>query len=177
MPLSFEIVPRRAMAPRLYDELVAFCTEAYDEDFAELMAGYGGTAVHVLGYEGGVLATHALWVPCRVQAGAAPPMLAASVEAVATRSGRQGRGLGSEVMARLVDEIDRAGIELGVLWPFDVGWYARLGWEQWRGPIAMRWKDALEALPGDDVMVYRLPRTPPLDLDAPMLVSDEEAGR
>ncbi len=122
----FEIVPRRAMAAGLYRELVALCGEAYEEDFTELMEGYGPDAVHVVGLDGDTPVTHALWVPCRLRAGSGT-LLAASVEALATRPSHLGRGLASAVMRLVVEETGRAGFDLCVLWAFDVAWYERLG--------------------------------------------------
>ena len=46
--------------------------------------------------------------------------------------------------------------------------YARLGWEFWRGPLFIRRADRLIPTPDEDVMILRLPKTPPLDLEAPL---------
>ncbi len=164
-----EIVPRRELARDIYRELTALCGEAYEEDFSELMAGYGEDAVHVIGFDGGTLASHGLWVPCRARAGERD-LLSASVEALATRPSHQGRGLGSAVLRRIVEETAGRGFELCVLWAFDARWYERRGWALWRGPVSQAVEDGLEPLTGDDVMIHRLPRTPALDLDGPLVV-------
>jgi aminoglycoside 2'-N-acetyltransferase I len=47
------------------------------------------------------------------------------------------------------------------------GFYERLGWEAWRGPLAGRSEDGLIPTPGQaGVMILRLPRTPELELGA-----------
>lgn len=165
-----EVVRRGVMTCDMYRELTALCGEAYEEDFSELMADYGESAVHVIGFDGGTVASHGLWVPRRVRAGERD-LRAASVEALATRPSHQGRGFGGAVLSRIVQEMGLEGFELGVLWAFDVGWYERRGWELWRGPVAQEGDDGLEPLTGDDVMIHRLPRTPMLDVDAALVAA------
>ena len=63
-------------------------------------------------------------------------------------------------MRRVATEI--AGFELGALSTGIPAFYERLGWERWRGPIA------IPTRPQDSAMVLRLPGTPELDLNAPM---------
>jgi aminoglycoside 2'-N-acetyltransferase I len=67
-------------------------------------------------------------------------------------------------MRHLAEQI--LDFDLGGLSPSDPGFYARMGWESWRGPLAIRSAEGLLATPGEDVMILRLPRTPPLDLDS-----------
>lgn len=172
--LKWQIVPRADLPPTLYEQIVRLCDEAYGEDFSELMASYEG-ATHVLGFDAGRLVVHALWVEAEVEVGAGTPMRAAVVEAVATRPDRRHRGLGREAMGRLVAEITSADYDLGVLWAFDSGWYGRLGWERWSGPVGQVVDGVIEPVVGDDVMIHRLPRTPDLDLSLPLLV-DDQAG-
>ena len=54
--------------------------------------------------------------------------------------------------------------------------YARLGWERWRGPTAMRADDGLVPTPDDTVMILRTPTTPALDTAA-LLIADYRAGQ
>ena len=54
------------------------------------------------------------------------------------------------------------------------GFYERLGWEVWRGPLAGRGEDGLIPTPEQrGVMVLRLPRTPPLDLDTLLTIEPQ----
>jgi aminoglycoside 2'-N-acetyltransferase I len=155
------------MAPALYDEVVAFCTRAYEEDFTVLMPALQGS-VHVLGRRSGRLVTHAAWVTRWLQPGASVPLRTAYIEAVATDPDCRLQGYASEVMRRIAAEV--RDFDLAALSPSDPAWYARLGWELWRGPLSIRTGTGLLATPGEkgQVMVLRLPRTPPLDLDAPL---------
>jgi aminoglycoside 2'-N-acetyltransferase I len=104
-----------------------------------------------------------LWVTRWLQPGTLPVLRTAFVEAVATDPAYQGRRLATAVMRAL-----HAGIldfDLGGLSPARYGLYTRLGWELWRGPLFIRTDDGPLATPDEEVMILRLPRTPPLDLD------------
>jgi aminoglycoside 2'-N-acetyltransferase I len=55
-----------------------------------------------------------------------------------------------------------------------VGFYERLGWELWQGPLAGRGEDGLIPTPDQQgVMVLRLPRTPPLRLDTRLTIEPQ----
>jgi aminoglycoside 2'-N-acetyltransferase I len=91
------------------------------------------------------------------------------VEAVATRSDRRGRGLGTAIMRALSAEI-RARFELGALDTSVHGFYERLGWERWLGPTFVRTEAAVVATPekNGSVMILRTRSSPRLDLEAPI---------
>ena len=172
-PVTWAVTPKGLMSGELYGEVVALCTLAYDEDFTALMATFHGS-VHVLGSQAGRVVSHALWVTRWLQAGSNAPMQTAFVEAVATRPDCQRQGLGRRVMQRLIAEVGARGFELAALGPADVDWYASLGWERWKGPLSLRTGTGLVATPGEEIMIYRLPRTPPLDLSLPLSAEDRE---
>lgn len=167
--LQWEVLPRERMPAEQYRDVVALCSEAYEEDFSELMASYEG-ATHVLGFEAGRLVVHALWVEGDIETGGGPPLRTAVIEAVATRPDRRCRGLGREVMRRVAAAVRTQGFELAVLTPFAPGWYRCLGWELWRGPMFDREETGLVAVDGHELMILRLDATPPLDLDGPLVV-------
>jgi len=54
--------------------------------------------------------------------------------------------------------------DIGALSPSDPAFYARLGWELWRGPLAVATDAGITPTPDEEVMILRLPKTPPLDL-------------
>ena len=95
----------------------------------------------------------------------------AYVDAVATLPSYEGRGYASAVMRRLTDDVDR-DFAIGCLETGRVGFYRRLGWELWRGPLAGRRTDgSLVATPDQTgIMVLRLTSTPALDLDAMLTI-------
>jgi aminoglycoside 2'-N-acetyltransferase I len=94
-------------------------------------------------------------------------MRTAYIEAVDTEKEYQNRGFAATVMKCVAEEIQVFG--LGALSPFSVAYYERLGWELWRGSLFVRTDEGLVRTPRDgDVMILRLPRTPFLDLYAPL---------
>jgi aminoglycoside 2'-N-acetyltransferase I len=91
------------------------------------------------------------------------------VEAVAISPGQQRRGLGRRIMLEVSAYI-RDTYELGALSTGSNAFYEGLGWRTWKGALFVRTARALEATPDDDgsLMVLTTPRTPPLDLAAPI---------
>ena len=145
-------------------QITNLCTEAYEEEFSAYLEAVG-SGVHVVGRLDGVVVSHAMWVTRVLDADARVTLRTAYVEAVATRPSHQRRGFASEILARLAAEI--LDYDLGALSPSEPSFYARLGWELWRGPLFIRTDQGLEPTPGESVMIRRLPRTPAdLDLNA-----------
>ncbi len=158
--LHLEIVPGASLMPSLYRDIVALCTHAYEEEFGEILA-QSAEPTHVLGYLSDELVSHALWIPRRlIYNGAA--LRSAYVEAVATEPRYQGRGYASAVLRTLAGAI--AAYDIGALSPSDPAFYARLGWELWRGPLAVATDEGIVPTLGENAMILRLPKTPPLDL-------------
>jgi aminoglycoside 2'-N-acetyltransferase I len=157
-----QVLPASRLSPSLRSEILALCQRAYEEDLGPLFETFHD-AVHLLGWSAGRLVSHALWVTRFLQAGSGPLLRTAYVEAVATDPDQQRQGYASAIMQRLVEEIQ--DYDLAALSPFNVDYYARLGWELWRGPLFIRQEDLLLPSPEDEeVMIYRLPHTPRLDL-------------
>jgi len=88
------------------------------------------------------------------------------VEAVTTLPERQGRGYASALLARIPSLV--GDFDLAALSPSDAAFYRRLGWEMWEGPLSYAAPSGAEIpTPEEQVMIYRLPRTPAtLDLRA-----------
>jgi aminoglycoside 2'-N-acetyltransferase I len=148
--------------------VVDLCLDAHGEpDFERLFDYLPADGLHVLAYDGATLVGHAVVTTRWLQSAAL--MRTAYVDAVAVAPGQQGRGIGSAVMRSLaaaVDEYDIACLETQ-----RVGFFERLGWEEWRGPLAGRSDEGLIPTPDQrGVMVLRLPRTPALDLDASLSI-------
>ena len=164
--LAIEVVDSKTIAESTLQEIRDLCTEAYREDFShafELL----GPGVHVIGRLDGRLVSHAMWVDRALQVGGAASLRAAYVEAVATKPAFQRRGFGTNLMRHLATAI--GDYDIGALSPSDERFYARLGWEPWRGPLFIRTDAGLEPTPDEGVMVLRLENTPAdLDLDSPL---------
>jgi aminoglycoside 2'-N-acetyltransferase I len=164
MSSLFITIQRRAdLAAADHAAIIALCSLAYEEDFAPIMASFPDP-VHVIGRVGGAIVSHAAFIERWLQPAGLPLLRCAYVEAVATLPTLQHRGHATKLLAALPPlwhDFDIAGLA-----PSDPGFYARLGWESWRGPMFVRTPAGLEATPNEEVMVLRLPRTPALDLDA-----------
>jgi aminoglycoside 2'-N-acetyltransferase I len=150
--------------------MLSLCSTAFETDYEAFYRTFEG-AVHVLATIAGELVSHALWVTRWLEAGASERypdglglLRTAYVEAVATHPDHRRRGYATTVMQRLASEI--AGYDLGALSPGEPELYAKLGWEFWRGPRYVRQEGELRPTADEEVMILRLPGTPPLDLDA-----------
>ena len=166
--IQLDVAGARTLSRDARHEIITLCEAAYQESFSHLFEQLPGS-VHVLAREGdGTLVSHAEFVPRWLQASGHEPMRTAYVEAVATAPGHQRKGLATAVLQRLFGVVaaDPAW-QLAALSPSDAAFYERLGWELWRGPLAIRHDGRLEPSPDDEqVMIQRLPRTPPLDTTA-----------
>jgi aminoglycoside 2'-N-acetyltransferase I len=164
--LDIRVAHYTAISDTLRQNIIALVNRAYEEDLETLFATFAG-ATHILGYCDDVLVSHALWVTRYLQAGTNPVMRTAYVELVATDPDYRNRGFASSVMKHLIGEVQ--DYELAALSPFSVEYYTRLGWELWRSPLFIRTADNLIPSPDDEeVMIFRLPKTPVLDLNDPL---------
>jgi aminoglycoside 2'-N-acetyltransferase I len=157
--------------------IIAVCLAAHQQDdFRQLFTYVPAGGLHFLGYAGHELVSHALVTTRWLQPGDGPLLKTAYVDAVATLPAYQGQGHGSAVMRRLAGAI-AAEYEVACLETDRPGFYARLGWEAWRGPLAGRGADGLVPTPAQTgIMLLRWARTPPLDLDGPLSI-EIQSGR
>ena len=138
--------------------------EAHDEeDFRNLFTRYlQPDALHILASSAEGLVGHASVTTRWLQPEGLPLLRTAYVDAVATSPAQQGRGIGSAVMRRLASAV--TDFDIACLETERVGFYERLGWVEWPGPLAGRSDDGLIPTPEQrGVMILRLPRTPELD--------------
>lgn len=150
--------------------IIHVCKTAHQEDdFLHLFSYIPTGGIHVLAYWEQELVSHAVVTTRWLQPEGLPVLRTAYVDAVATLPAYQGRGIGSMVMRHLAQVI--ADFEIACLETDRVSFYAQLGWEVWRGPLAGR--RASELLPTPDqtgIMILRLARTPPLDLERLLVI-------
>jgi aminoglycoside 2'-N-acetyltransferase I len=156
--------------------VVRLCVEAHqEEDFHNLFSYLPPNGLHVLACLGKELVGHAVATTRWLQPQDLPLLRTAYVDAVATSPGHQRQGVGSAVMRRLASAV--ADYDIACLETERVSFYERLGWEEWRGPLAGRSDDRLIPTPDQKgVMILRLPRTPELDPDA-LLTIEASAAR
>jgi len=166
--ITFQVVAGKDLTVAERVETIALCDLAYKEDMGAIIDEFVDP-VHVLGFLDDKLVTHALWITRYLQPVDLPLLRTAYVEAVATHPEYQRRGFASAIMRKVVGEIQ--DFEIAGLAPFSVDYYARLGWELWRGPMYERQETGMVASPADEhVMIYRLPKTPDLNLDSAISV-------
>lgn len=164
--LEIRVVPSALLSVAERESILALCNRAYEEDMGALFETFPDP-VHVIGSLAGEPVSHALWVTRFLQVGEGPLLRTAYVEAVATDPSWQRRGFASAIMRRVAAEVRE--FDLAALSPFSADYYARLGWELWQGPLFIRTPQGRLPSPEDEqVMILRLPRTPPLDLTAPL---------
>lgn len=169
--VTFEVVQRQALTDDAEQSVLSLCFQAWDDEFALLWPTFADST-HVLAWLNGRVVSHALWVTRWLQPAHAAPLRTAYVEAVVTDAAYQGQGLGTAVMQRLQSVI--VDFEIGGLSPARDSFYRRLGWEYWRGPLAVRTATGLLPTPDEELMILRLPGTPQLNLDAPISVEWRE---
>jgi aminoglycoside 2'-N-acetyltransferase I len=136
------------------------------EDWDHMLGGR-----HVLLERDGRIVSHASVVPRTLWIGERA-VASGYVEAMATRPDLQGRGLGTEVL-RTVNDLVRDEYDLGALCTGSHTFYARLGWQTWTGPLAVR-TDGVTVPTSDEkgnLLVLRTPRTGRLSLDATLCCS------
>jgi aminoglycoside 2'-N-acetyltransferase I len=161
--LTLQILQERDRSAGQETAIIDLCARAYQEDFTDLFQSFTG-ATHILAHLNDLLVSHALWVTRWLQPAGLPLLRTAYIEAVATEEAFRGQGYATQVMQRAAQEI--AAYDLGGLSPSETTLYTRLGWEFWRGPLAIRTDQGLLPTPTDRVMILRLPGTPPsLNLD------------
>jgi len=161
--MDIRTVPREALTEAETTQIIELCSEVFRLDYAFYM-NLDLPRIHVLGYAGERLVAHALWLTRRLRVGAAPWLDAAYVEGVATHTDFRRQGYGSAVMRRLQQEI--SDFDLGALSPSEPGWYERLGWKRWQGPLFILKDEDVQHTPDECVLLYRTPRTGDLDLNA-----------
>jgi aminoglycoside 2'-N-acetyltransferase I len=170
-PASLRVVPTAELAADLRAQIIEVCNAANRTDaFHELFDLVPPDGRHVLALLDGEVVSHAVVTTRWLLPEGLPLLRTAFVDAVATRPDHQGSGHSTAVMARLGESID--DFEVGALQTDLRGFYERLGWRLWRGPLAGRVEDG-ELLPTPEqegVMVLATALTPALDLEAPLSI-------
>src|SRR6266487_4332765 len=140
--------------------IIHVCRIAHQkDDFTHLFSYIPSGGIHVLAYREQELVSHAVATTRWLQPEGLPLLRTAYVDAVATLPAYQGQGISSTLMRHLATVI--SDFEIACLETERVSFYARLGWEVWRGPLAGR--RATELLPTPDqkgIMILRLREIP-----------------
>jgi hypothetical protein len=148
-------------------QLRALCDAAYQENLGPYFHAIG-PGEHLLRWLDGELASHLMWVTRWLQPGDGPPLKTAYVELVATAPWLQRQGHATALLRHFPSQV--LEFDLAALSPATERLYARLGWQFWRGPLMARSTEGVVPTPEEQVMILTLPRTPHLNLDAPLSV-------
>jgi aminoglycoside 2'-N-acetyltransferase I len=157
-------------------EIIRLCVAAHQEpDFERLFSYIPSGGRHFMAYRGGELVSHAVVTTRWLHVGTEQRLRTAYVDAVATLPAYQRRGYGTGVLQLLATNLP--DYDMGCLQSDTPEFYERLGWELWRGPLAVRTEEATIPTPDQrGIMVLRLDRTPALDLDGELTV-ESDGGR
>ncbi|HTH07138.1 MAG TPA: GNAT family N-acetyltransferase [Ilumatobacteraceae bacterium] len=161
-------------AAGLRPAVIDVCIAAHDTDeFRHMFTKYFASgARHFLAYDGDTLVSHAVVSTRGAQPEGLPVLRTAFVDAVSTLPSHQNQGFGSATMQCLAENV--GDYEIGCLQTDRTSFYARLGWQEWRGPLAGRTDNGLIATPEQrGVMVLPLRKTPKLDLDALLTIEQQ----
>ncbi|MEP7189711.1 MAG: GNAT family N-acetyltransferase [Roseiflexaceae bacterium] len=147
------IIAQKDLNPTQRAEIVELCSRAYSEDFSSVVQLPDDQPIHSLAYLNGNLVSHALWFT-RLLDYNGIPLQSAYVEAVATEPAYQGRGYASILLRHLARAI--TAYDIGALSPSDPAFYARLGWELWRGSLFVAAEAEIAPTPEYRVMILRV---------------------
>lgn len=174
-PTTVTFARTEDLNPATREAIIGVCVAATQEaDFYNLFSYFPSGGRHFLAYDGALLVSHAVVTTRWVQPAGLPILKTAYIDAVATLPAYQGQGFGSAVMHHLAEHIP--DYEIACLQTERQSFYARLGWEEWRGPLGGRGAEGLVPTPDQrGVMILRLAHTPPLTLDG--LLTIEVSGR
>lgn len=150
--------------------IIDVCIAAHQsEDFQQLFTYIPTGGRHFLAYCDKTLVSHAVVTTRWLQHEDQPLLKTAYIDAVATLPAYQGQGYGSAVMRHLAQNI--ADYEIAGLETDRPGFYSRLGWELWRGPLGGRSEQGVIPTPEQTgIMILRLARTPALNLDGALTI-------
>jgi aminoglycoside 2'-N-acetyltransferase I len=166
--LDMQVKAGRDLSRDEYLEILGLCTQAFRRDYSPFMESFKDPT-HILGRYGGKLVSHVLWITRWLQIGASPLLRTAYIEALATDLNQRNKGFASEIMRKVVGEIQ--DYDIAALATGSQGFYARLGWQLWCGPLFVRGEQGLLPTPDEHgVMVLPLARTPPFDLNSSLSV-------
>ena len=158
------------LGPDTRTSIIHVCIAAHqEEDFKHLFSYIPSGGLHFLAYQERELVSHAVVTTRWLQPEGLPVLRTAYVDAVATLPAYQGQGIGSALMRHLASVI--TDYQIACLETEKISFYARLGWQEWRGPLAGR-KEA-ELMPTLDqkgIMVLALANTPPLNWEGSLTI-------
>jgi len=170
--VEMSVVPSAELDGATGGKLRDLWQAAFGDDFDEADAEHAHGGIHAVLRDGPVVLAHASVVPRTLIVGESSVRVG-YVEAVATLPSHQGRGLATRAMTAL-DPVLRRDHDMGALSTGIPAFYARLGWERWRGPsYVVRDGEWVRTEEDDDgLMVLRYGVSAGLELTLPIACGD-----
>jgi len=159
------------LTTRQREKLRAMLDAAFDGDFSDADWQHTLGGLHVFLSEHDTIVSH-VSVVARQLVVEKCPLTTGFVEAVATPAGHRRKGYATRLM-RLAGRHIHRHYELGALCTGQHAFYARLGWQPWRGKTYVRVNGQWIATPDEDDAVMVLPTTACPDLDRTQRISCE----
>jgi aminoglycoside 2'-N-acetyltransferase I len=170
--LAIQVKKSQALSAKEYSAILALCNQAFGRDISPIMKSFQNP-VHVLGTYHRRLVSHVLWITRWLRIADGPLLRTAFIEATVTDLDYRHRDFASAVMKQATSEIQ--DFDIAALSTGSPGFYTRLGWQLWRGPLFLRKGKRMIPTPEEHgVMILSLPKTPPLDIYAPLSVEWRE---
>lgn len=169
--LEITVLPMAAVDQPTRLEIIEVCKAAFnDEEFDELftIAATSVDPTDVIGRLNGIVVSHGMWSTRRLWLEDGTYLKTAFLDAVATDPKWQGHGFGSAIIRRLCEEISE--FDISCLTTNRVSFYENLGWERWAGPLATDRNSSVELESGEFAMVWRTPKTPPLNSNSVLTI-------
>jgi aminoglycoside 2'-N-acetyltransferase I len=168
-----EIKSDKSLTNEEYAEILALTSRSFRKDYTPFMEMFQNPT-HILGKLEGKMVSYALWITRWLQVGKGPLLRTAYIEGMATDLSHRHKGFASQLMARAAVEIQ--DYDIAALSTGSHGFYERLGWKIWEGPLYCRKGKEMIAMPEERgcVMVLSLPKTPPLDITVPLSIEWRE---
>jgi aminoglycoside 2'-N-acetyltransferase I len=167
--LDIQVKAGQDLSETEYAEIVALTSRAFKRDYTLFLEMFPHPT-HVLGRYQGKIVTYVLWITRWLQIRNGPLLKTAYIEGMATDLQYRHRGFASQLMQRAIESVQ--DFDIAALATGSHGFYERLGWRTWEGPLYARKEKELIVMPEEKgcVMVYALSKTPPLDIAAPLSV-------
>ena len=161
------------LAPGEYEEIIALTTRAFQRDYTPYMESFVNPT-HVLARCRDKLVSYVCWVTRWLQINEGPLLKTAYIEGLATDSDYRHRGFALQVVRRAMAEVQ--GFDIAATSTGLNDFFSSLRWQVWQGPLYCRKGQELISMPGEQgcVMVFPLPKSPPLDLNQPLSIEWRE---
>ena len=169
MELQFHVFRHVEMPDGLKWQVIDVCTAAFDSSYEGLFSYLPTDAIHVMGHHAGKVISHVVITERWCRAGTGPDLRCAYFDAVATRPEEQGNGYGAQTLEFAIRLCAERFSLCALSADAAIGWYERLGFLRWMGPLSIETPDGLSTHttpPSITVLVF--PLVEHLDLNLPL---------